>query len=75
MWPFRRNNERNAGPSGAHRFVEPDDPRSGLAVSAMQPNLQMGAMLTVADASVRRARCAMKGCGKSREDAIHEALG
>lgn len=75
MWLFRRNNERTAGPSGPHRFVQPDDPRSGLALSAMQPNLQMGAMLTVTDASVRRARCAMKGCGKTREDAIHDAQG
>jgi len=60
------------GPSGQHRFVEPADARSGLAMSATQPNLQMGPAMAVADASLRVARCGMAGCGKTRQDAIHQ---
>ncbi len=70
---FSRERARGGGPSGPHRFVEPDDARSGLALGAMQPGLQMATPLAVADASVRAVRCAMKGCGKAREDTIHDA--
>ena len=69
---FGRRKGRPAGPSGPHRFVEPDDARAGLALGALQPNLQLGPALAVAEASVREARCAMQGCGKVREDPIHD---
>ena len=67
-----RNKERPAGPNGPHRFVEPSDARSGLALSASRLSLQMGPALAVTDASVRDARCAMVGCGRPRQDPIHE---
>ena len=73
MSGFRhRNKRRTSGPSGPHRFVDPADVRSGLALAAMQPNAQMGPALAVTEASLRGARCAMAGCGKPREDPIHE---
>lgn len=73
MSVFRlRNKERSSGPSGPHRFVDPTDIRSGLALAATQPDLEMGPALAVMAASVRGARCAMAGCGKPRQDPIHE---
>ncbi len=72
MSVFGRKKERTTGPSGRHRFVEPDDARAGLALGALQPNLQLSPLLAVTEASVREARCAMKGCGKEREDPIHD---
>ncbi len=69
-----RDKKRTAGPSGPHRFVEPDDNRLGLALSVGRtPGQQMGPALAITDASVRvhGARCSMAGCGKAREDAIH----
>ncbi len=75
MSMFGRRKARSPGPSGPHRFVEPDDTRTGLALGALQPNLQLGPALAVTDASLREARCAMPGCGKVREDPIHDAHG
>ena len=73
MSGFRhRNKRRTSGPSGPHRFVDPADVRSGLALAAMQPNAQMGPALAVTEASLRGARCAMAGCGRPRQDPIHE---
>lgn len=71
-WFKRRDKPPTTGPSGPHRFAEPADSRSGLAVSASQPNLQMGPAMAVAEASLRPALCAMGGCGKPLEDAIHQ---
>ena len=64
-----------AGPSGTHRFVEPDDPRSGLALGAAQASLQVGPAIALADASLREVRCARPGCAKPRQDPIHEVDG
>ena len=73
MSPLRlRSKERSSGPSGPHRFVEPADPRSGLALGATQASLQIGPALAITDASLRVKRCALAGCGKPREDPIHE---
>jgi hypothetical protein len=72
MSVFGHTKTRGPGPSGPHRFVEPDDARAGLALGALQPNLQLGPALAVTDASLREARCAMQGCGKVREDPIHD---
>jgi hypothetical protein len=72
MSGWRRNAERGAGPSGPHRFVEPEDNRLGLALGMTQPTLQMGPALAVSDASLRAARCARKGCGRARQHAIHD---
>jgi hypothetical protein len=69
-----RTTERLGGTSGPHAFVEPDDNRLGLAMSAVRaPGTGMAQSLAVTDASLRghRARCAMAGCGKAREDPIH----
>ena len=69
-----RTTERLGGTSGPHRFVEPEDNRLGLAMSAVRaPGTGMAQSLAVTDASVRAqgARCAMSGCGKAREDPIH----
>ena len=68
----RRDKQPTSGPSGPHRFVDPADVRSALALAALQPNAQMCPALAVTDASVRGARCAMAGCGKPRQDLIHE---
>ena len=73
MSRFGRSDEGAVGPSAMHRFVEPDENRMGLAMSAGKPDLQMAPALALADASLRERRCAMKGCGKPRQDAIHGA--
>ena len=67
-----RNRQPTFGPSGPHRFVDPSDVRSALALAAMQPNAQMGPALAVTDASLRGKWCAMAGCRKPRQDPIHE---
>ena len=67
---------RRSGASGAHRFVEPEDSRSGLALSSSHsPSLQMGPAMAVTGASMRDRLCAAPGCGKPRLDAIHEPVG
>lgn len=63
------------GASAPHRFVEPRDPRTGLAVAGVQPGLQQAPSLAVADASLRPAVCALPGCGRPRDHAIHEVDG
>ena len=74
MAPLRlRSKERSSGPTGPHRFVDPADPRSGLALGSTQASLQIGPALAITNASLRVARCALAGCGKLREDPIHEA--
>jgi hypothetical protein len=70
---LNRRTDDAARPSGPHRFVAPSDPRSGLAVGAVQPDLQMAPGLAVAYASLRVDRCAASGCGKPRTDPIHSA--
>lgn len=71
MKGLRRDKARTAVTSGPHPFVPPDDSRLGLAMAASQPELQMGPGLAVANASLRGGRCAMAGCGRGRDDAIH----
>ena len=69
-----RRDERLGGTSGPHRFVEPDDNRLGLAMSAARaPGTGWGGSLAMTDATVRSggARCAMAGCGRLREDPLH----
>lgn len=68
-----RKHDDSVGPSAKHWFVAPSDPRSALAVAGVQPALQQAPALAVTAASVRQGRCALKGCGKTREDEIHEA--
>jgi hypothetical protein len=66
--------ERLGGTSGPHRFVEPEDSRLGLAMSAARaPGSSFSSSVAMTDASVRArgARCAMPGCGKTRDDPIH----
>jgi hypothetical protein len=60
----RRDKQPTSGPSGPHRFVDPADVRSGLALAAMLPNAEMGPALAVTEASLR--------CGRPRPDPIHE---
>ena len=57
--------------NGQHRFVEPEDARSGLAVSGVRPDFQMVSPIRVASASLRASLCALPGCGKPRGDPIH----
>jgi hypothetical protein len=71
MFRPRRSSNSGPGPSGPHRFVEPSDARSALALGAVQRGLQMASPLAVADASLRVSRCALSGCGKTRDDPIH----
>ncbi len=67
--------ERLGGSSGPHRFVEPEDNRLGLAMSAARaPGSGWSQSVAMTDASVRAgdARCAMPGCGRTRKDPIHD---
>ena len=69
-----RTTERLGGTSGPHRFVEPEDNRLGLAMSAARaPGSGWGRSVAMTDATVRArdARCAMPGCGRPREDPLH----
>ena len=69
---FGRKKDGSLGPSVKHPFVVLSDPRSGLAVASVQDGLQQASPLAVTAASLQVAGCAMKGCGKVRQDAIHE---
>jgi hypothetical protein len=66
--------ERPGGTSGPHRFVEPEDSRLGLAMSAARaPGSGWAPSVAMTDASVRAgdARCALPGCGRRHDDPIH----
>jgi hypothetical protein len=69
----RRKQDRSVGPTTQHRFVEPQDPRGGLAVAGVSSMLAQGPSLAMTDATVRPARCAMRDCGRLRDDPIHDA--
>jgi hypothetical protein len=69
---FGRKTDKSLGPSANHRFIEPSDPRWGLAAAGVHDGLQQAPALALTDASLRVPRCAMAGCGKTRNDAIHE---
>jgi hypothetical protein len=69
----RRKQDRLVGPTTQHGFVEPQDPRGGLAVAGVSPMLLQGPSLAMTEASVRPARCAMRGCSRLRDDPIHDA--
>lgn len=56
-----------------HRFVEPPDPRAGLAASAAHAQVGQASQVSLADASLREIRCAVPGCGRARDDEIHQA--
>lgn len=71
MVRIRRSSPDRASASGAHRFVQPPDNRSGLALGAVQSGLQMGTPMAVADASRFERRCGLPGCGKPLHDPIH----
>lgn len=68
---LRRPSTTRSNPTETHEFVESEDSRSGLAVSAVQGDFQMVSPGAVAAATMRPARCALPGCGKPREDPIH----
>jgi hypothetical protein len=58
------------GPSGPHRFVEPEDTQLGAALGAgHSPNLAMTWTADTTERSGRTVRCA--ACGKERRDQIH----
>ncbi len=70
----RKQQHRNpAMASGPHPFVEPEDPRLGLALSGNLNFGQMGpsAGLLVAGVTNREPRCGLPGCSKLRTDPIH----
>jgi hypothetical protein len=71
MFLLRRSPRKRLSPHVAHRFIEPEETRSGLAVSAVQPDFQMVSQMAVANSSLRAAHCGLAGCGKPREDPIH----
>jgi hypothetical protein len=71
MVRFRHAATHHPSPSAQHRFVEPGDSRSALALGSLQPGLQVATPLAVADASMRLAHCAVPGCGKERDNPIH----
>ncbi|MEA2621572.1 MAG: hypothetical protein QOH61_482 [Chloroflexota bacterium] len=67
----RRRSGKQGDTSGPHRFAEPQDLRSGLALGSGTYDNDARAMFSVAAASVRQPACARPGCGKAREDPIH----
>jgi hypothetical protein len=69
-----RTTERLGGTSGPHAFVEPDDNRLGLAMSAVRaPGAGWAPSVAMTDATVRThgVGCALPGCGRGREDPVH----
>ena len=75
MWMLRFFRGRSKAPStvsGWHVFVEPPDPRMGLALGGAEVFEAPSAMTSmVAATSVNRDWCSAPGCGKPREDPIH----
>lgn len=71
MFRLRRPPKKHLNPHEAHRFVEPEETRAALSVSAVQPDFQMVSQMAVANASLRDALCALPGCGNLRDDPIH----
>lgn len=62
--------EPRVGPSGPHRFVEPEDTPLGAALGAgHSPNLAMTWAADTTERTGRAVRCA--ACGKERRDRIH----
>ena len=59
--------------SGPHPFVDPSDPRLGLALGGGFSSGPIGAFgpIAVTITSIGRDRCAAPGCRRPREDPIH----
>jgi hypothetical protein len=70
----RRSSETDPDPSGRHRFVEADagaeDVRPALALYSTH-GAHITSQIAVATASLRVSRCALSGCGESREHPVH----
>ncbi len=60
------------GPSVKHAFVQGADERSALALGSANWDLQQAAPLAMTTATLMDRGCAYPGCGKLRDDPIHE---
>jgi hypothetical protein len=67
-----RKSIRNAGSSAKHAFVKRRDERSALALGAVHLDLNQVGVLALVDASLREHPCALPGCGKPKDDPIHD---
>jgi hypothetical protein len=67
-----RKAEQGPGPSAKHKFVGPEDNRIALMQTAFNPDFTQAAQLSMAGASLRKYPCQVSGCGKGREDPIHQ---
>jgi hypothetical protein len=61
------------GPSAKHKFVDREDNRMGLAwLGANLADFQQQSQIAVAASTLRKSVCQMPGCGKPKDDAIHD---
>ena len=66
--PHKERQPAGPVPSGHHDFVEPEDPRLGLAISTVKGWAQPP-MMMVADYSLREPHCRV--CQKVESDPVH----
>jgi hypothetical protein len=71
----KRHQKAEVLPAGGHHsFVEPWDPRLGLALGGSAQGgrtLGMAGPVAMTMQSLGRDHCAAPGCGKPREDPVH----
>jgi hypothetical protein len=67
-----RKSKPRPNASERHRFVEPEDSRVALSMTAVNPDYAQVASITVATATLREYPCALPGCSRPKDDPIHE---
>ncbi len=73
MSGFLRGLQRQrTNPHERHEFKVPDTSRMAIAAGSTQPSEANIGSIAMANASMRALTCGVPGCGKTRDDPIHE---
>ena len=69
----RSKADSRPGPSAKHKFVSREEDRGGLAwLGANLVDFQQQSQIAVAASTLRKSVCQLPGCGKPKDDPIHE---
>ncbi len=69
---FRRRSRPVATASMKHRFVDREDNRIALSLTAANPDYSQVASIAMTESTLREYPCRLPGCGKPKDDPIHE---
>ena len=69
---FRRKSKPVARASMKHKFVDREDNRIALSLTATNPDFSQVASITMTASTLREYPCQLPGCAKPKDDPIHQ---